>query len=236
MVYFLKLLHRMLDWFEFGIVLIALFLSCYALHDTFSIYADAYRRPDLKTGFAAGEESEISFSSLAEAYPEMVGWITVDDTGIDGPVMQCGDNEKYVSTSYDGSYAISGSIFLDCRNSSDFSDPYSLLYGHHMEYGMMFGDVVRFMDEDYFHMHQTGILKTEEGDYDIRFFACMETDCQDEVIFSPDLYNDFDFLMSYLSEYSTVYTDAEKTGHIIALSTCTEAGSFSRTVLFGLTQ
>ena len=79
----------------------------------------------------------------------MVGWIVVDDTNIDYPVMQGYDNSQYLNLDPYGEYSLSGSIFLDSRNSSDFTDPYSIIYGHHMEYGKMFGAIDDYLDDQY---------------------------------------------------------------------------------------
>ena len=77
---------------------------------------------------------------------DMVAWLTVDGTDIDYPVMQGTDNTIYLNTDPFGKYSLGGSIFLDSRNSSDFSDEYSLIYGHHMEFGRMFGSLDDFLD------------------------------------------------------------------------------------------
>ncbi|MBR1845920.1 MAG: class B sortase, partial [Oscillospiraceae bacterium] len=63
--------------------------------------------------------------------------------------MQGETNGKYLNTDPYGEYSLSGSIFLDSRNAGDFSDSYSLVYGHHMADGMMFGALDAFFDEGY---------------------------------------------------------------------------------------
>ncbi|MCR5793722.1 MAG: class B sortase, partial [Solobacterium sp.] len=65
--------------------------------------------------------------------------LVIDDTGIDFPVMQGSDNTEYLTKDPDGNYSVCGSVFLDCRNSADLSDPYNLVYGHHMRGQYMFG-------------------------------------------------------------------------------------------------
>lgn len=69
------------------------------------------------------------------------------------------------------------SIFLSCLNSLDFSDPYSLLYGHHMENGGMFGDLTKFLKKDYFDDHKTGTLYSLDSQWDIEVFAVLKTGC-----------------------------------------------------------
>ena len=60
----------------------------------------------------------------------------------------------YINKNVFGEFALTGSIFLSCMNSPDFSDPYNLIYGHHMDNGGMFGDVMEFLDSEYFDEHK----------------------------------------------------------------------------------
>ena len=86
----------------------------------------------------------------------MAGWLTVDGTNIDYPVMQGKDNNSYLNTDPFGNYSLTGSIFLDSRSSPDFSDEYSVVYGHHMDYGKMFGALDDFLNEKYLKQHSSG--------------------------------------------------------------------------------
>ena len=74
----------------------------------------------------------MDFSDLKEINPEIVGWIKGEGTGIDYPVMQADNNSYYLKHLYNGEYNNNGSIFMDYRNSGDFSDKNTVLYGHHM--------------------------------------------------------------------------------------------------------
>ena len=93
--------------------------------------------------------------------------MTLDNTNIDHPVVQGQDNLTYVNRDVYGNFALAGSIFLDSRNDSSFSDPYSLLYGHHMENSGMFGDLALYKEEAFFQENSTGYLITPEGVYDL---------------------------------------------------------------------
>ena len=74
---------------------------------------------------------QVDFSQLAQINPDIVGWIYIEGTKINYPVVQAENNRYYMSRLFDGSYNASGCIFLDCRSSSDFSDRHSIIYGHH---------------------------------------------------------------------------------------------------------
>ena len=92
----------------------------------------------------------------------MCAWLTVDGTKIDYPVVQGETNLEYINQDIYGEFALSGSIFLDSRNDRKFIDSYSLLYGHHMDNGAMFGDVMNYKEKEYFESHKTGTLYLNE--------------------------------------------------------------------------
>lgn len=161
---------------------------------------------------------------------DMVAWITIDGTNIDYPVMQYSDNVKYLNTDPYGNYSLSGSIYLDSRNSPDFSDDYSLIYGHHMEYGKMFGALDDFLDASYLSQHTSGTLiigKNAEMTFDLEVFASMRASAKDEAVFDPGKGD----VRQFIKNNSIVYT-AESDRRIIALSTCAEGDSVSRTLVF----
>ena len=95
-------------------------------------------------------------NELLAINPDVRGWLTIDGTHVDYPIVQGEDDMEYVNKGVYGEFSLSGTVFLDSENTSDFSDCYNLLFGHHMANGAMFGDVVRFTDRTYFEKHQTG--------------------------------------------------------------------------------
>ena len=105
-----------------------------------------------------GEGANPSLEDLMAINKDVAGWITIDDTHIDYPVVQGKDDMEYINKDVYGEFSLSGSIFLSCMNKKDFSDNYNLVYGHHMANGGMFGDVVSFTEKSYFDKHKTGEL------------------------------------------------------------------------------
>ena len=92
----------------------------------------------------------------------MVGWLRVEGTDIDYPVMQTpGDNEYYLRRGFDRLYATAGSLFLDERCRLD--DPATanwLIYGHNMADGSMLGELDRYEDPDFYAAHPTFTFDT----------------------------------------------------------------------------
>lgn len=126
-------------------------------------YADRIRRDTdqsqanvQQAGTAETEESlEVlpEYTTMHNQYPELAGWIYIDDTMVDLPVMQTTDNAYYLNKNIDGAEDVNGTLFMDCRN--DFTKPGSnlIIYGHNMKSGAMFGGLKQYLDEDYLSAH-----------------------------------------------------------------------------------
>jgi sortase B len=226
------------------ILILALFYSGYVLWDTWSIYEDAGIDSDLmkyKPQISEEDASNPTLSDMLEINPDVCAWLTVDGTNIDYPVVKSQDNLEYINKDVYGEFSMSGSIFLDCRNQRDFSDYYSLIYGHHMAGEVMFGQVPYFLEDDYFQEHATGTLFLPEHTYKIQWFACVQTDAYDEYVYSPiaaDNENSeayMENLLTYIQQTARQYRDIGVTtsDHLIALSTCSEVATNGRTLLIG---
>ena len=223
--------HKSIDY----IVLIAallLFLIClYAMIDAYMVYAGANDSNIMKYKPAAGDTE-----MLRELSDDAVAWITVDGTRIDYPVMQGKTNDDYLNKDPYGEFSLSGSIFLDSRNDKMFSDPYSLVYGHHMEYGAMFGSLDGYADREYFDAHRTGTLTVIKGaEYKITFFASCKAQATEKVIFDPPQ-SDKKSLLDYLSKnaLNNEPQEVDTGAKLIALSTCQSAESNERMIVFGV--
>ena len=220
---FWKIMNIVYEKIIMVVFVVILLIVMYAAYDTWYVYDhasdDSYRRfrPDRVN--AAEIDSPI--------ISDMVGWIVVDDTNIDYPVMQGYDNSQYLNLDPYGEYSLSGSIFLDSRNSSDFTDPYSIIYGHHMEYGKMFGAIDDYLDDQYLSSHRTGTLivgRNGEKTYRLEIFYAMSTDARNEMVFDTTHYEE---LRQFLENAGFVRDD-----RILCLSTCAGDISSTRTVVF----
>ena len=223
--------HKSIN-FIVAIVSLLLFLIClYAMIDAAMVYNGANDSGIMKYKPAAGNTEE-----LRELSDDAVAWITIDGTRIDYPVMQGKTNAEYLNKDPYGGFSLSGSIFLDNRNDKSFSDPYSLIYGHHMEYGAMFGALDEFKDKAYFDAHRTGLLTVTNGDeYSIGIFAVCKAQATEKVIFDPPESNN-QALLEYLNDHALIY-DPSGVGaglKLIALSTCQSAESNERMIVFGV--
>ena len=236
----LRFANRALSIFAACLMAVLFLYGGYSLWDTWRIYHSAFVDDELmKLKPVKGEDTNPSLQDLQNINADVCAWLMIDDTGIDYPVVRGKDDMEYVNKDVYGNFALSGSVFLRSANQPDFSDPYNLIYGHHMSNGAMFGDVVEFTDEAYFAAHQTGTLYLPEETRAITIFACVETDATDSQIYGyiaePDTAGLMQQLLAYVQEHAVQYRDVGVTADdsIVALSTCAESATNGRVVLFG---
>lgn len=218
------------------IILCILFLfGIYSLWDSKQVYQQADNSN--YTAYRPDTEDSVSFEELRSINPEVFAWLTVNDTPIDYPVTQTDNNEKYINTNAEGQYTQSGSIFLDYRNSPDFSDFNSIIYGHHMEEKLMFGSLSDFAEKDYFDTHPYGNLYFNGKNHGLEFFALVRTDAYDKKIFCPAVKEKkerqayIDNIVSNAIYYRDMTVTAND--YIILLSTCTSSITNGRYLLIG---
>lgn len=215
--------------------------SLFTLWDMYRTEIKAFASYDLLQYRPNIEQFEPPYlDDLLEINPDTTGWLTIYGTNIDYPVMQGKDDMDYLNKTATLEYSVSGSIFLSMLNKRDYSEPYCLVYGHHMENGSMFGDIDKFKKEDFFRnvdnqrfKKNEGVLILENIVYNLKVFAVLETDAYDEMVYRADKYeSEIPALEEYLKTNSLYYTEVKPTGKILAMSTCDASGTDARTVLF----
>lgn len=169
---------------------------------------------------------------LSNEHSDSVAWLYIPGTNIDYPVMQSEDNEYYAHRAADGSYLYAGSLFMDYRCSSDFSDFNSVIYGHNMGNGTMFADIPNYENEEYFMEHSYGWLTTDDNVRLIDFFAVARTTDTSGLYLADPTFEEWDLqLRNSASIYKEIGISEED--NLITLSTCTSAEGNSRTILVG---
>ena len=121
----------------------------------------------------AEAQSDQLFDEIDSKY--VIAWIRIDDTNINYPVVQGSDNAWFLNRNYKGDFATAGSIFLDYRNTKNFSDSFSIIYGHRMGNGEMFSDIQKFKNEEFFNSHQEGVLSLRERLLNLKIIAVQMT-------------------------------------------------------------
>lgn len=236
-------------------LLTAALWAAYALWDNAQIYAAAATvrdellalKPEVEadaaaeTTLAAGFDQQTdAFAALKELNPDVQGWLTMDGTAIDAPILQGENNLTYLNTDVYGNFALSGSIFLDSGCDASFQEGYSLLYGHHMKNHLMFGDLDFYKDEDFFQDNTGGTLSLPGRTYHLEVFACMVVSASDSSVYNPALWRqDIGGLLEYVRGHARLLHEdtlerlASTPGaQVLAMSTCSGEFSDARTVVF----
>lgn len=178
-----------------------------------------------------GVRVQKKFERLYSDNHDFVGWITIDDTEIDYPVMQSLDDEEfYLHRDYDKSYSYPGTLFID--TSSDVKKPSDnlLIYGHHMQTGKMFGKLEEYADADYCEDHKYITFNTIYGDGEYVVIAAFYSKIYDKDYTGFKYYQFFDASNKeeydrYVSECKALTSydikeTAEYGDKLITLSTC----------------
>lgn len=214
-------------WLIFCLLLLA--MGVYSLKDIVYVYDHAadksllLYKPDETT-------HETRATSDLKGY---TGWLTLDGTTIDYPVMQGMDNAEYLNKDPYGKFALSGSIFLDSRNNSSYTDEFNIIYGHHMEHSVirqnaMFGALDDYYDKEFFKKHREGTLTVGKDVYNLKVFAIAEAD-ESSFLFSTD--TPAKDVIDWLRENSVFFS--EPSGNtVLALSTCKSYADGSRTIVY----
>ena len=181
------------------------------------------------------DTADIELDKLMEAYPEMVGWVYFEDGHISYPIMQSENNEKYSKLDYTGEEAPTGAIFLDYRSSADFADANSIVYGHNMKDGTMFGSLREYRkDPAYYNDHMYFQIITPQKAYRYLIFEYMDV---------PETYVLYDYVsdaaLEFVKDAEPVriksYMDSEipvnKDSKVVTLSTCTKKDDLQFVVL-----
>ncbi|EKZ1457078.1 class B sortase [Listeria monocytogenes] len=184
--------------------------------------AKAVYTKDVATTNVNGEVRE-ELKALRKLNKDMAGWLTIADTEIDYPILQSTDNDYYLHHNYKNEKARAGSVFKDYRNTNEFLDKNTIIYGHNMKDGSMFADLRKYLDKNFWEKHPTFSYESGLANYKIEIFAVYET--------TTDFYyietefpgaNDFDNYLQKVRGQSIYKSNVEVSGkdRIITLSTC----------------
>lgn len=183
-----------------------------------------------------------TFEELLALNPDVCAWVTLDNTNVDHPIVQGKDNMTYINTDVYGNFALAGSIFLDSRNDKNFEDAYSLVYGHHMADGKMFGDLDLYKEADFFEENTTGTLLLPDRAYSLDILACLEVDSRDKVIFEPEQCRSSASGVITYAEQKALHIHEElldkikgqENIQILSLSTCSSEYDDARTIVLAV--
>lgn len=224
-------LHKIVSLFIEFVCALIIILMGYFVWDTFAIQrsadVDTYIK-ELKPT-VNNETKEVDLSALQQINPDVVGWLTIDNTTIDYPVMQGTPDYTYLNRDFNGNRSLSGSLYISGMANRYFEDDYTIIYGHHMQGGAMFGAFDYFENEKYFNEHLTGTLITEKKIYNLTLQSLIYTDAYNEVYFKKDNESFKAFVDG--KDYEIHNGTLEINDKTLLLSTCGPNGSTDRILL-----
>ena len=245
------------------ILVIALAVFAFSAYKLISIYSE-YHKGDkeydnivedaIEVQTPKGEETEkeqeaqkpkvhvslkVDFEKLQKANKDVVAWIQFDEPErINYPVVKGEDNDKYLSTTFEGKKNSSGAIFMDANNSGEFADRNTFIYGHNMKNGSMFGQLRKFKAKDYCEQNPYFYIYTPDGKevkYQI-FAVCIVEDTSRS--YTRFYNNDQEYLdyLKYIKSIARYDTGVEVNAEskIVSLSTCTNVSETQRLLVHGV--
>lgn len=194
------------------------------------------------------DNQEIVVPDILEEYKmlyslnqKLIGWVKIDDTYIDYPVLQTSNNEYYMNHNFDQEQDKNGSIFLDADCSILPRSTNLILYGHHMRSGRMFGQLNKYSSQKFYEEHKLIQFDTiyEEGTYEVMYVFRSKIYEESEIVFkyyqfinalSETEFNSYMREMAAMSLYDTGVT-AEFGDELLTLSTCDYYTDYGRFVV-----
>jgi len=154
---------------------------------------------------------------------DIVGWIKIEGTSVDYPVVQWADNDYYLLRDLGGIPDAAGSIFMDYENDVTKPDRNTIIYGHNMKADIMFHSLRNYTDEEYFKKHRYIGFDTlyEDGVWEV--FSFYRSDISFYFIQAVFVEGEFEELVRGMKARSMYDTGVEIGGgdRVLTLVTCT---------------
>lgn len=170
------------------------------------------------------------YQTLYSLNKRLIGWVKIDDTYIDYPVLQTVNNDYYLNHNFDQEEDKNGSIFLDKDCSIYPRSTNLILYGHHMRSGRMFGQLNKYSSEKFYEEHKYIQFDTiyEKGTYEVMYVFRSKIYEESEIVFKYYQFTDavseteFESNMKQMADMSLYDTgvSAEYGDELLTLSTC----------------
>ena len=189
-------------------------------------------------------ERMLKLEELKKENDDIVGWIEIENTDINYPVLQAEDNDFYMNHNYKGEKSQAGSIFLDKDYDFNLPSDNLLIYGHNMKNSTMFQNLLKYNSKDFYNEHPIIKFTSIEDDSEYEIFSAFYSKVYyktDKNVFryynfinsnSEEEYNNFVNNAKKASLYDTGITPNYKDS-LITLSTCSYHTTDGRFVVVG---
>ncbi len=189
--------------------------------------------------------SPIDFEALWEINSDICAWLEIPGMDISAPIVNReGDNSYYLRRDSDGNSSSNGSFFIEDYNSIDFTDPVTVVYGHNMRSGAMFGRLQEnYSNAEFFAEYNTFQVYTPDAEYDYQIFAAVPY--SNKHILYYHNFSQFPVLEKFLDEvYSTrslianfdTSIEIEEGDRIVIFSVCLDGDNTQRYLVMGVSK
>ncbi|WP_432616840.1 class B sortase [Butyricicoccus sp.] len=193
---------------------------------------------DNNTGQDSRKNAEIDFHALHEKNKDVIGWITIPGTNIDYPVVQGSNNTHYLKYAYNRKRSWMGSIFIDYRNESDFSDFNTVIYGHELSTKKtMFSQLNKYLSKTFWEKHKEIVIDTDDEEQHTYTVFSVYVSPAKSIAFNPDIEEDiFPAFLQSIKDAARYDTEIEPNADnkIVTLVCCYEKNFSKRVVVHAM--
>lgn len=172
----------------------------------------------------------LDIEALQQVNGDVLGWLHIPDTEISYPLLSSDTYDEYLYKAWDGTQNANGSIYLECTNRRDFSDFNSILYGHNLSDGTMFGSLKDYGDAEFLESHRYIYIAVDGTVRRYVVFASYMATVDSKTYWlnfsGSEARAD---AIAYYQEMSHWTSDIQPTGNdrILTLSTCSGTGNYT---------
>jgi sortase B len=192
-----------------------------------SVKSISYNGREETEDFRTSEDPpvDVDWDSLKAINEDIVGWLYIEGVDISYPIVQGSDDDYYLHRTFEKKDNFAGSIFMEYKNTSTFTDPNTIIYGHNMKNGSMFGNLKHIASDKTYEDHPWFWILTPDGNYRYRMFS-IRTAAVDDETYTLFMGTDQSFVdwcneMYEESDVSLQKPDFSLDSKIVTLSTCT---------------
>ena len=137
--------------------------------------ADGNTSKNIENNNIVTTERMLKVKKLQKENDDIVGWLEIEDTNINYPVLQGDDNEFYLNRNYKKEKSEKGSIFLDAKYNWNIPSNNLLIYGHNIINGLMFQDLLKYESQDFYKKHPNIRFTTEKEDKEYEIISVFKS-------------------------------------------------------------
>jgi len=173
---------------------------------------------------------ELDLTPLQSVNEDVLGWIHIAGGDVSYPLLRSYDNRDYLYKTWEKKFSNAGSVFLECKNNRNLLDFNTIIYGHHMGNGTVFGSLMKYKEQEYRDEHEFVYILTENDLRRYRVFSAYEAPVDGDTyrLYYPDNAAKEAAIACFTESSVLEYELTPETDdYILTLSTCTGTGVYT---------